>query len=133
MYVPPEPYLSASSASRSQSIYWMGLGGGGSIYCFKYIPLEDFFPFVFPSYFSVDCWIQFCWILRLVPSLDLFVHLPLFFFSDSILAPPHEIVGGCWDRDADTLSNLGSLFSLPLIPCVVRIGDRSLTICTLTA
>ena len=33
----------------------------------------------------------------------------------------------CWDRDVDTLSTLGSLFSLPLTPCVVRVGDRSLT------
>ncbi len=32
-------------------------------------------------------------------------------FSESILAPPHEIVGGCWYIAVDTLSTLlGSLF-----------------------
>jgi hypothetical protein len=31
------------------------------------------------------------------------------------------------DMYVDTLSTLGSLFSLPLTPCVVRVGDRSLT------
>ncbi len=35
---------------------------------------------------------------------------------------------GCWYIALDTLSTLpGSLFSLPLTPCVVRVGDRSLT------
>jgi hypothetical protein len=36
---------------------------------------------------------------------------------------PHTIVG----ITVDTLSTLGSLFSLPLTPCIVRVGDRSLT------
>ena len=36
-------------------------------------------------------------------------------------------MGGCWDIAVDTLSTLGSLFSLPLTPCIVRVGDRSLT------
>jgi hypothetical protein len=42
------------------------------------IPFGSFFPF-FPWYISVDCWIQFFWIICLVVSLGLFVHLPLIF------------------------------------------------------
>ncbi len=42
------------------------------------IPFGRFLPF-FPCYLSVVCWIQFFWIICLVVSLGLFVHLPLFF------------------------------------------------------
>jgi hypothetical protein len=43
------------------------------------LPFGRFIPFPPPWYFSVDCWIQFFWIICLVVSLSLFVHLPLFF------------------------------------------------------
>ena len=43
------------------------------------LPFGRFIPFPPSWYFSVDCWIQFFWIICLVVSLSLFVHLPLFF------------------------------------------------------
>ena len=100
--------------------------GGAVFIVFWCILLEDQFPLLFfPS------------ISQLIVGFSSFGSFAFSFlwvsssishgFSDSILASPHEIVGGCWDIAVDTLSTLGSLFSLPLTPCVVRVGDRSLT------
>jgi hypothetical protein len=44
-----------------------------------------------------------------------------------IATPPSVSMRSLLDMYVDTLSTLGSLFSLPLTPCVVRVGDRSLT------
>ena len=124
--VPTPSYLPASSTSRSQAIYWMGLGGGAVFIVFWCILLEDQFPlFFFPSISQLivgfssfgSFAFSFLWVSSSISHC----------FSDSILASPHEIVGGCWTCAVDTLSTLGSLFSLPLTPCVVRVGDRSLT------
>ena len=124
--VPTPSYLPASSISRSQSIYWMGLGGGGGVYWFLVHPFGRSVPFfIFPSISQLivgfssfgSFAFSFLWVSSSISHC----------FSDSILASPHEIVGGCWDIAVDTLSTLGSLFSLPLTPCVVRVGDRSLT------
>ena len=54
-----------------------GLRWGGGIYCFGAFLWK--ISSLFFWYFSVDCWIQFFWIICLVVSLGLFVHLPLFF------------------------------------------------------
>jgi hypothetical protein len=57
----------------------MGLGGG--VYRFDLVHLWKisslFSPF--SSQLIVRYWIQFSWILCLVVSLGLFLHLPLFF------------------------------------------------------
>ena len=102
----------------------MGLGGGTVLFwCFP-LPLEDFFPF-FPWYFSVDCWIQIFWIICLVISSGLFVHLSLFFLFHFGSPLPHAIVEveGCWYVAVDTLSILGSLFSSSLITmCSLGLG-----------
>jgi hypothetical protein len=67
--VPPTSYLPATSTSRSQSIYWMGLGGGAVFIVFWYIPLEDQFPFFSLVFLS-----------RLLDSV-LLDHLPSRFFG----------------------------------------------------
>ena len=96
-----------------------GLRWGGSICCFKYIPLEDFFPLPPPGILVLLDPSPSPFFGSLRPSPIVF---PIPFWLHHM-----KSWGGCWDRDVDTISTLGSLFSLPLTPCIVRVGDRSLT------
>ena len=88
-----------------------GLRWGGGVYCFLVHLFGRFLPFLFsfPSnsqlivgFSSFGSFaLSFLWVSSSISHC----------FSDSILAPPHEIVGGCWYIAIDTLSTLlGSLF-----------------------
>jgi len=85
-----------------------GLRWGGGVYCFLVHPFGRSVPFFFPSISQLLDSVLF----DPSPSPSLRVSSSISHcFSDSILAPPHEIVGGCWCIAIDTLSTLGSLFS----------------------
>ena len=88
-------------------VFWLKFSSSGLPF---FVPhLLDVFDIGFCSFESFA--LSFLWVS---PSIS---HC----FSASILAPPHEIVGGCWYIAVDTLSTLGTHFILYL-----RLSSRRL-------